>query len=378
MKHSTIVGGSTAKRVITCPGSVALCAKMPPKPSSTYADEGTLLHTVISEVLNDDDKPIHEYLGQTYEQQVLTAELVDAKLLPALTCLDEIDPNKEMEFALEVSVDFGKFLPGVFGSCDLLGRMGSKAIVLDWKFGSGVAVPAEENAQLMFYAAAAMRTEEAKWVFESCESIELIIVQIDQISRWTTTPARIAKFEKQLKSAVKASKQIDAKLQHGDHCRWCAAKPICPLMRGAVDRAVQTQIAGLNKSQISGYLKNADILEGWISDLRALAMQVMESGEKIPDWKLVAKRSVRKWVDEEKAASVLNMMGVPIPEIYKPQEIKSPAQAEKMLKPLKKELPFELVTSVSSGNTFAPASDPRPEVVQIGQQLTAALSKVVV
>ena len=31
MQHSKVVGGSTAKRVIHCPGSVALVAKMPPQ-----------------------------------------------------------------------------------------------------------------------------------------------------------------------------------------------------------------------------------------------------------------------------------------------------------------------------------------------------------
>ena len=51
MQHSSIVGGSTAKRVINCPGSVALVAKMPPKPSSKFADEGTLLHNVIAEII---------------------------------------------------------------------------------------------------------------------------------------------------------------------------------------------------------------------------------------------------------------------------------------------------------------------------------------
>jgi hypothetical protein len=51
MLHSSIVGGSTAKRVINCPASVALCAKMPPKPSSTFADRGTLLHDAIANVL---------------------------------------------------------------------------------------------------------------------------------------------------------------------------------------------------------------------------------------------------------------------------------------------------------------------------------------
>ena len=51
-QHSSIVGGSTAKRVINCPGSVALVAQMPPKPSSVYADTGTLLHNVIADVLD--------------------------------------------------------------------------------------------------------------------------------------------------------------------------------------------------------------------------------------------------------------------------------------------------------------------------------------
>ena len=143
-------------------------------------------------------------------------------------------------------------------------------------------------------------------------------------------------------------------------------------MTGAVDRALQTQVAGLNKVMIGKYLGNADILEGWISDLRALAMQTMEAGAKIPGYKLVAKRSVRKWTDESVAAKALVELGV-LP--YKPQEIVSPAQAEKLLKPLKKPLP-DLVTQVSSGNTFASESDPRPEVLLIGTQLTADLSKI--
>ena len=53
MKHSNVVGGSTAKRVIACPGSVKLVQKMPPQPSSVHADRGTMLHDVISRILLD-------------------------------------------------------------------------------------------------------------------------------------------------------------------------------------------------------------------------------------------------------------------------------------------------------------------------------------
>jgi hypothetical protein len=104
--HSKIVGGSTAKRVMNCPGSVALVQKMPPQPSNKYADEGTLLHNVIAEIVMSDKHP-EEFLGTTYNDQVLTLDLIDNKLLPALAALDVIDPNKEMEIEAETRVGFG-------------------------------------------------------------------------------------------------------------------------------------------------------------------------------------------------------------------------------------------------------------------------------
>ena len=51
MQHSNIVGGSTAKRVMACPASVGLAAKMPPQPASSYANEGTLLHEAAATLL---------------------------------------------------------------------------------------------------------------------------------------------------------------------------------------------------------------------------------------------------------------------------------------------------------------------------------------
>ena len=374
MDHSKIVGGSTAKRVMNCPGSVALVQKMPPQPSNKYADEGTLLHNVIAEIVMSDKHP-EEFLHTKYNDQVLTLDLIDNKLVPALAALDQIDPNKEMEIDAESRVGFGDLLPDVFGSTDLIGRIGKRAVVLDWKFGDGVAVEVEENPQLMFYAAAAMRTEATKWAFAGVEEIEMVIVQPPQVKRWVTTPARIAQFEKDLVKAVKLAQQPNAELKIGDHCRWCAAKPICPQMTGAVDRALKTQIDGLDAPTISAYLKNADMLEQWITDLRALALQMLDSGAKLPDYKLVAKRAIRQWTDEDKAKVALFAFGLTESEVVETSVI-SPAKAEKALKKRKLALPDDLVVAISSGNTLASVDDPRPEVLQIGKQLTAALSKL--
>ncbi len=374
MNHSNIVGGSTAKRVMNCPGSVALVQKMPPQPSNKYADEGTLLHNVIAEIVMTDKHP-EEFLHTKYNDQVLTLDLIDNKLVPALAALDVIDPNKEMEIEAETRVGFGDLLPDVFGSTDLIGRIGKRAVVLDWKFGDGVAVEVEENPQLMFYAAAAMRTEETKWAFVDVEEIEMVIVQPPQVKRWVTTPARIAQFEKDLVKAVKLAQQPNAELKIGDHCRWCAAKPICPQMTGAVDRALKTSIDGLDAPTISAYLKNADMLEQWITDLRALALQMLDSGARLPDYKLVAKRAIRQWTDEDKAKVALFAYGLTESEVMETSII-SPAKAEKALKKRKQALPDDLVVAISSGNTLASVDDPRPEVMILGKQLTAALSKL--
>lgn len=367
MAHSKIVGGSTAKRVINCPGSVKLCNEAPEKPSSSYAEEGTLLHNTIAEWLADGKKPVIS--------DILTQDLIDEKYTVALELLNEVDPEFGMDYAVEVEVGFGDFIPDVFGSCDLLGRLDNRAIVLDWKFGNGVIVEAIENEQLMFYAAAAMRTEKAQWAFKDVQEVELIIIQPPMIKRWVTTVERIKAFEQQLLSAVNAAAKINAPLREGSHCKWCAAKPTCPLMTGAVDRALKVKIDAIDAPTINAYLENAEILEEWIKDLRALAFTILESGRDLPSYKLVAKRATRKWSDEVEAKKALLATGLTESDVMEASFI-SPAQAEKKLKKLKQSLPEGSTVSISSGSTMAHVDDPRPAVLLIGQQLTAALTKL--
>jgi len=371
MQHSRIVGGSTAKRVINCPGSVALVDKMPPQPSSKYADEGTLLHDTIADVLLHKGSPA-SFLGRKYEGVELTQDLIDRKLRVALSALDEIDPDLEMDYEVESQVGFGDLLPDVFGSTDLLGRRGDRAIVLDWKFGDGVPVEAEENPQLLFYAAAAARTPTTAWVFEGAKEIELVIVQPPSVKRWLTTMDRVKAFEDELVRAVKTALKPDAPLAAGDHCRWCAAKPICPVMTGAIDRAAKAKIELMPVDQIAHYLDQIPMIEAFLKDLQQLAHGLIEEGKAIPRWKLVNKRATRQWIDEDKAVAFMTQMGI---EPFE-EKLLSPAAAEKVLKKAKQNLPDDLVVAVSSGSTLAPEDDPRPSVVPISQTLKKAMAKI--
>jgi hypothetical protein len=144
-------------------------------------------------------------------------------------------------------------------------------------------------------------------------------------------------------------------------------------MTGAVDRALQVQLKEIDVDMLGRYLKNADLLEEWIKDLRGLALQLLESDAPVPGYKLVAKRGTRQWVDDDKAIVALGAMAIPP---FKNPEVISPAQAEKELKKRKMALPDDLVVSVSSGTTLASEDDPRPAVLQIGKQLNAALLKL--
>jgi hypothetical protein len=375
--HSNIVGGSTAKRVIACPGSVKLVQKMPPRPASRYADEGTLCHTIMEAILIDNGEP-EDFLGRKLNDVIITQELLDTKIRPALAALDEIDPRGEMSYDCEVVVDFGDALPDVFGSADLVGRIGDRAIILDWKFGDGVDVAVEENPQAMFYAAAAMRTPVVQWAFKDAAEIECVVVQptaATPVKRWVTTPARIRAFEMELFAAVKEAVGPEPSMQTGDHCRWCAAKPVCPLMTGAVDRAVRQSVQALDVGQISAALAQAAMLEGWIADLRALAHKMLEEGVAVPGWKLVPKRATRQWVNPDEAMTALTGLGLGR-EALTETKMLSPAQAEKVLKKHKLAMPDGLIVAVSSGDTLAPEDDPRPASLQIGRQLAAALGKI--
>jgi hypothetical protein len=212
-----------------------------------------------------------------------------------------------------------------------------------------------------------MRTLETEWVFDGATEIEIVIVQPPVVRRWLTTPARIKQFERELVAAVKQSQKDDAAFKTGDHCRWCAAKPVCPQMTGEVDRFVKTSLQTIDATQISHYLQQADKIEEFIKSVREMAFTMLENDVKVPGYKLVAKRGTRQWVDEKAAEKLLG------DNAYEKKLI-SVAQAEKLIG--KKNFPQELAVSVSSGNTLANEDDPRPAILNIGKQLTNALSKL--
>jgi 3-hydroxyisobutyrate dehydrogenase-like beta-hydroxyacid dehydrogenase len=101
---------------------------------------------------------------------------------------------------------------------------------------------------------------------------------------------------------------------------------------------------------------------------------MLEKGIPVTGWKLVPKRATRQWVDEE-LAKVALFKHLKESDVVETSLI-SPAKAETLLKKQRIPLPNDLVIAISSGSTLATEDDPRPAVLNIGKQLTAALGKL--
>jgi hypothetical protein len=363
MQYSILVGGSSAKRVINCPGSVQLVKKAPPQPPSKYADEGTRLHSLVDQLV---DGP-----GRIGDFDVTPEQA--QKLDYCLRVLDDLDQCRSLTFDTEVRLAYDR-VPGVFGTVDLIGtnNNGDTALVLDWKFGDGVMVDAEENDQLLFYALLAWRSNH--WAFEKATEIELVIVQPPKYRRWVTSIRRLMRFEEDLLNALRLAELPTPPTSIGEWCRFCPAKVICPQQTGEIERVVRSELQKLSPEQLARALELSDKLESFISAARALAQQTLEAGLTVPGWKLVPKQARRTWTNESDAWAALIAAGAPESEL---KELRSVAQIEKVLKKHKIALPADVVTSVSSGDTIAPESDPRPAKVLLGQQMAAALSKII-
>ena len=176
-KHSAIVGGSTAGRLLNCPASLAAIRALPPsadKPSE-YAEEGTAMHAVMDALMRArmggaDAVAPADYVGQVFHDRPLTHEHLDSMIYPALehlaTLEEEYDSAARFQpVGVEQRVTFPG-VPGAFGTTDLLLSNGKYMLLVDWKFGQGIPIkavyadPAGDlvNPQLMFYLAASLNT----------------------------------------------------------------------------------------------------------------------------------------------------------------------------------------------------------------------------
>ena len=367
--------------MIACPGSYKLSKTVPPQITSEYAEEGTALHAAIAYILEEQPKKDTQIIGLTFNGYEITGQLFHECIKPALDYLDQLAMQYgDLEMLIERQVQFDR-VPGAFGTADVLGcsKKHKTTVLLDWKFGAGVPVKAEQNPQMKFYGYSGWVTPETTHMFGSGDDwkVELHIVQPrmgpDGFTKWTTTVKQLKAFAREVVSAIGYALSAEPPFKLGEHCKFCPAKAVCPLLVDTASPIINLKAIDLAK--LPEYLAKADYAEEWISAVRTLAKERLEAGHNVPGWKLVAKRAIRQWTDEDAAVRWLLRKKFKPGQIYN-KKIISPKQAEDILKPRGLSMDDAPCSAVSSGSTMAPEGDTRPALAVSVTALAEAVKRI--
>jgi len=156
-----VASPSQLHRIIACPASLKESLHAPIPKQSIYAKIGTLKHELTAH-LAEGHTPWKEKDG--YEFTVEDYQDIDVCLEFADELRDQVkyDGKKYYEYweKLVTLDDLG--MPMIYGTSDLIIGNSKQLHVVDWKFGKGIQVFADENPQLMAYALGAIYSLESK------------------------------------------------------------------------------------------------------------------------------------------------------------------------------------------------------------------------
>jgi Protein of unknown function (DUF2800) len=398
--HSFIVGGSTAGRLLACPGSYQANLEIPPSAQveSVYAAEGTAMHDIMAKLMRWRAQQQPRYLCVTADMVLQFAlGLVNAGELefehyndmiePALRQLERLEEIYGGSFkvlGVEQPVKFPG-IPAAFGTVDLIIQSADYVVHVDWKFGQGIGVKAVYsdgqgdtiNPQLMYYAVAGYRSAQKRYAYRK------VVVAIIQpraapetaLTHTVVSRTEIKFFIEDLHNAVALALNRDPPRSKGEHCRFAPCKATCPLWTGplldlAALQPVERQSVPVKPetpTAYGNYLASAKALVDQMALFKiSLDEQLhayLQEGGLVPGWRLKAKTKMRQWVDPKLVDQELRALGFADNEIWQ-DKLQTFASADATARRLGVKIPEHLRVAPSSNETtIAPTSDPA-DVVQ--------------
>lgn len=360
---------SGAHRWTRCPGSVALAATLPESSPSIYAAEGTLAHELASNFLAGKALPqLHSKIKREgFEFNI------DVEFLEAMNYYVRFVQAKKHKLKLrnksfvEKQVKLKNKLTDLFGTVDFIAIKDNRIIVTDYKHGSGITVEAKQNMQLALYALMVMDTFKIKP--SSDLWLELNIVQPrayhpdnTKVRKWIVNSAKVYRpWKIKFLKAIKRCENEKETYIIGGHCKFCDCIPVCPaLEKEALTLALSDfdEIPLLDPDKIKHILSKSQQIKDYLREIDIQALSLLRTGQEIPGYKLVRRKSNRIWKDEPWLEKYLFRNGYMPYEIYN-QKLKSPNQLTPIVG---KDLIDYYSEKKSSGTTIAPKSDRRKEV----------------
>jgi hypothetical protein len=370
--HAQLSPSSTI-RWMTCPGSVALCKDLVDV-GSKFADEGTDAHELAALCLETNTDSA-AYAGRIMAKGFpVNAEMV-------LAVQDYLDYVRGIVAATNGQLMIEQRLPishltgeaDAHGTSDVVILAGDELIIVDLKYGRGLAVEADNNPQLQVYALASL---EEFGLAEDFKTVRMVIHQprLGTVSEWTQSVADLEAFGQEVWNAAIDTRKPDAALKPSvKGCKFCRAKATCPAIRAEVMDTFEAipEVLDADAGHLSQALSKADLIEGWLKAIRAEVESRLYAGLEVPGFKVVqGKRGNRAWSDKTEAEAMLKSMRVPHDQMYDYSVI-SPTSADKLAKLLGKDgAPIigprqwpkvqSLITQSEGKPSVAPNSDKRP------------------
>jgi len=342
MSHAKL-SPSAAVRWLNCPGSIRLSAGIPDK-SSPAAEEGTKAHDLAERALLNGTNT-GRYSSYPQEMREYIQQYVDyVRSFPG-------------KLKVEQRVDLTEWIPGGFGTADVVLKDGDTLHVMDLKYGMNK-VDAKKNPQAMLYALGSLRNKTKAVCIHICQP------RLDHWDCWWISASKLRKWGEKIKPKAALCLTEDAPLNPGEKtCQWCPAAPTCPALHNHAletvggDFETLPAVEDLTPEQLATVVLNEKLITGFISKIKAHAEGLLEAGTAVPGLKLVESNTRRRYTEDAPEA-----MRAMIGELaFREPELITISAAEKLIGKGKFE---ELgITEKPRGKiTVAPENDRRPAV----------------
>ena len=359
-KHA-ILSASSSHRWLACPPSAKLCAKEANK-SSPYAQQGTDAHAlceykVLKALGRDSPDP-------TENLDYFDTEMDDCSDQYCSYVCEQLQKAKTLcsdpQILIEQRLDFSRWVPEGFGTGDCLIVADKILHIIDFKYGVGILVEAENNPQMMCYALGALDIYDGIY---DIEEVRMTIFQPrrENISSWDISKADLLAWaENVLKPAAELAIKGKGDFHAGDHCQFCAVKATC---RKRAEYNLELakydfeMPVNLDQAEISAILPRIDELIAWAGDVKEFALQSALSGTKYPGFKVVEGRSTRRFTDESAVAEAVTNNGF---DPYEKKLLGITAMTSLLGKKRFEELLGGLITKPPGKPTLVPDTDKRP------------------
>lgn len=273
--------------------------------------------------------------------------------------------SEDCELLTEQRLDFSSWVPGGFGTGDVVIIADGTLTVIDLKYGKGVPVDAVRNPQLMLYGLGAY---DAFSLSNDIQRIRMIINQprLDSISEYELPVEELLQWgEETVKPRAEMAMKGEGEAKPGEWCRFCKCRAVC---RARADEALEVAKYEfrdpplLEDDEISDILGRVSRIQSWISDVKDYAQEEAEHGRQWPGWKLVEGRSNRKYTDPQEVEKRLLAAGFEKVLLFKDPELLGITAMEKVVGGKKKleKICEGLIVKPPGAPTLVPESDKRP------------------